>query len=303
MKKLVVLLGPTGVGKTELSLRLAEYFSTPIISADSRQLYKNMTIGTAAPTSEQLARVKHYFVQELAPDQYYNAAQFEKDVLRELESLFQTHSTVIMAGGSMMYIDAVCKGIDDLPNVDEKLRKELKEKVENEGLESIRQQLKILDPVFYDQVDLKNTQRVIHALEICLMTGLPYSSLRTNQTRNRPFEIIKIGLLRNRDELYERINLRVDEMIHDGLEEECRSLLSFKGLNALSTVGYKEIYKYFDGEWTRDFAIEKIKQNSRIYSRKQMTWFKRDKDIHWINLSERSEEEVMKEISDIVKKD
>lgn len=300
MKKLIVLLGPTGVGKTELSLRLAEYFSSPILSADSRQIYKDMAIGTAAPTKEQLARVQHYFVQQLLPDEYYNAAQFEKDVLALLENLHGKHPEVIMAGGSMMYIDAVCKGIDDLPNVDEALRRELKEKVEREGLDPIRQQLKLLDPVFYNQVDLKNTQRVIHALEICLMTGVPYSTLRTNESRKRPFQIVKIGLCRNREELYGRINLRVDEMVADGLEQECRNLLQYRGCNALNTVGYKEMHKYLDGEWTREFAIEKIKQNSRIYSRKQMTWFGRDKDICWINLSEKSQQEALEEIIALV---
>ncbi len=296
MKKLIVLLGPTGVGKTELSLRLAEYFSSPVLSADSRQIYKDMSIGTAAPTEEQLSRVKHYFVQQLEPNEYYNAAQFEKEVLDLLEKLHRQHPVVVLAGGSMMYIDAVCKGIDDLPNVDETLRRELKEKVEKEGLEPIRQQLRLLDPVFYNQVDLKNTQRVIHALEICLMTGVPYSTLRTNQLHQRPFQIVKIGLCRDREELYGRINLRVDEMIANGLEQECRNLSQYRGNNALNTVGYKEIYNYFDGECTQDFAIEKIKQNTRIYSRKQMTWFKRDKEICWINLSEKQQDEALKEI-------
>ncbi len=300
MNKLVVLLGPTGVGKTELSLRLAEYFSCPILSADSRQLYQEMSIGTAAPTSEQQKRVKHYFVQQLKPDQYYNAAQFEKEVLQLLESLHQEHPVVVLTGGSMMYIDAVCKGIDDLPNVDESLRQQLKERVEKEGLEPIRQQLKLLDPVFYNQVDLKNTQRVIHALEICLMTGVPYSTLRTNQHRQRPFEIVKIGLCRDRDELYDRINLRVDEMVENGLEQECLNLTPYRGNNALNTVGYKEFFNYLDGEWSKDFAIEKIKQNSRIYSRKQMTWFKRDKDIHWVNLSHTSQDDALKEIIEII---
>ncbi|MBP1616426.1 MAG: miaA1-2 [Bacteroidetes bacterium] len=296
MKKLIVLLGPTGVGKTELSLRLAEYFSSPVLSADSRQIYKDMAIGTAAPTEEQLSRVKHYFVQQLEPTEYYNAAQFEKEVLDLLEKLHQQHPVVVLAGGSMMYIDAVCKGIDDLPNVDETLRRELKEKVQKEGLEPIRQQLRLLDPVFYNRVDLKNTQRLIHALEICLMTGVPYSTLRTNQSRQRPFQIVKIGLHRDREELYRRINLRVDEMIANGLEQECHNLSQYRGNNALNTVGYKEIYSYFDGECTRDFTIEKIKQNTRIYSRKQMTWFKRDKEICWINLSEKQQDEALKEI-------
>jgi tRNA dimethylallyltransferase len=300
MNKLIVLLGPTGVGKTELSLRLAEHLSCPILSADSRQIYKGMAIGTAAPTEEQLSRVKHFFVQRLCPNEYYSAAQFEKEVLDLLDKLHKQHPVVVLTGGSMMYIDAVCKGIDDLPNVDEELRRELKEKVEKEGLEPIRQQLKLLDPVFYNQVDLKNTQRVIHALEICLMTGVPYSSLRTNQSRQRPFEIIKIGLYRDREELYRRINKRVDEMIENGLVEECQNLSHYRGGNALNTVGYKEIYHYLDGKWAQEIAIEKIKQNTRIYSRKQMTWFKRDKEICWINLSEKHQDEALKEIIAIV---
>lgn len=300
MKKLVVLLGPTGVGKTELSLRLAEYFSSPVLSADSRQIFKKMKIGTAAPTKEQLQRVQHYFVHQLEPEQYYNAAQFESDVISLLSSLYENLDTVILTGGSMMYIDAVCKGIDDLPDVDESLRKQLKEQVQREGLEPIRQQLKLLDPDFYRQVDLKNTQRVIHALEICLMTGVPYSSLRKRQVRQRPFEIIKIGLCREREELYERINQRVEMMMQDGLVRECQSLIPFRHLNALNTVGYKEIYNYLDGEWTKEFAVEKIKQNSRIYSRKQMTWFKRDEDIHWVNLSHSGENEAIKEIISLV---
>ena len=300
MNKLIVLLGPTGVGKTELSLRLAEYFSSPILSADSRQIYKDMAIGTAAPTQGQRSRVEHYFVQQLHPDEYYNAAQFEKEALALLENLHHQHPVVVLTGGSMMYIDAVCKGIDDLPNVDETLRRELKEIVQKEGLEPIRQQLKLLDPAFYNQVDLKNTQRVIHALEICLMTGVPYSTLRTNEPRKRPFQIVKIGLCREREELYARINLRVDQMMEDGLEQECRKLSPYRSSNALNTVGYKEMYKYLDGEWTREFAIEKIKQNTRIYSRKQMTWFKRDSDIHWINLSEKPQEEALEEIIGLV---
>ncbi len=291
MNTLLVLLGPTGVGKTELSLRLAERFGCPILSADSRQLFKRMAIGTAAPSPEQLRRVQHHFVHQLEPGDYYNAAQFESDVMEQLQELHKHHRVVILSGGSMMYVDAVCKGIDDLPNVDETLRQELKQILETQGLEPIRRQLKLLDPVHYAQVDLKNTQRVIHALEICLMTGQPYSSLRKRQVRQRPFRILKVGLCRHREELYERINARVDEMIAAGLEEECRQLLPYRHLNALNTVGYKEMFKYFDGEWTRDFAIEKIKQNTRIYSRKQMTWFKRDADIQWINLSEMSEDE------------
>ena len=281
MKTLFVLLGPTGVGKTELSLQLAESLGSPIISADSRQLYKELPIGTAAPTPIELAQVKHYFVGTLQLTDYYSASQFEEDVITLLDDLFQTHETVLMCGGSMMYIDAICKGIDDIPTIDETLRSDLREQYEKEGIDSIRQQLKILDPVFYKQVDLKNHKRVIHALEVCLMSGKPYSSLRTESKKLRPFGIIKIGLKREREELYERINRRVDKMMEQGLLEEARSVYHLRHLNSLNTVGYKELFKYFAGEWTLDFAVEKIKQNTRIYSRKQMTWFKRDEEICW----------------------
>ena len=278
---LIILLGPTGVGKTELSLKIAEKSDSPILSCDSRQLYKNLTIGTAAPTKEQLVRVRHYFIGTLELTDYYSASKYEEDALQLLASLFNTHQNIVMTGGSMMYIDAIAKGIDEIPTVDEQLRKDLLELYQEKGLDPIREQLKLLDPEFYDIVDLKNHKRVIHALEICLMTGKPYSSLRTNTKKERPFNIIKIGLKRDREELYERINLRVDQMMNDGLLEEARKVYPYKELNSLNTVGYKELFNYFDGVWDLDFAIEKIKQNTRIYSRKQMTWFKRDEEIRW----------------------
>jgi tRNA dimethylallyltransferase len=280
---LIVLLGPTGVGKTALSLQLAEQFSSPIISADSRQIYKDIPIGTAAPAPDDLQRIKHYFVGTHELTDYYSASLFEEDVIRLLAELHQTNETVLMSGGSMMYIDAVCKGIDEIPTIDETLRNEMAALYQQEGLDPIRRQLQILDPVFYRQVDLKNPKRVIHALEVCLMTGKPYSSLRTNAAKERPFQIIKIGLARPREELYERINRRVDQMMLDGLLEEVRKVYPFKDLNSLNTVGYKELFHYLDGDWELDFAVEKIKQNSRIYSRKQMTWFKRDSQIQWFH--------------------
>lgn len=283
MNSLVILLGPTGVGKTELSLRLAEYFHSPILSSDSRQLYKDLIIGTAAPTTEQMQRIKHYFVGTLELTDYYNASRFEEEVVALLAELHRQHPVVLMSGGSMMYIDAVCKGIDDLPTVTPELRRELTELYEREGLEPIRAQLKLLDPVHYAQVDLKNYKRVIHALEICLMTGKPYSELRTNPRKERPFRIIKIGLNREREELYERINRRVEVMMEDGLLEEARRVYPLKHLNSLNTVGYKELFKYFDGEWSLDFAIDKIKQDSRNYARKQLTWFRRDQKITWFH--------------------
>ncbi|MCL2651580.1 MAG: tRNA (adenosine(37)-N6)-dimethylallyltransferase MiaA [Candidatus Azobacteroides sp.] len=283
---LIVLLGPTGVGKTALSLDLAEHLNSPVISADSRQFYQALPLGTAAPTKEEQKRVQHYFVGNLQLTDYYSASQFETDVLRLLDNLFQNHETILMSGGSMMYIDAVCKGIDDIPTVNEKLRADLKELYEKEGIEPIRNQLKLLDPAFYKQVDLQNYKRVIHALEICLMAGKPYSSLRKNKIKQRPFKIIKIGLQRPREELYERINRRVDDMMAQGLLEEARAVYPFRHLNSLNTVGYKELFNYFSGEWTLDFAVEKIKQNTRIYSRKQMTWFKRDPEILWFHPDE-----------------
>lgn len=299
MKRLIVLLGPTGVGKTALSLNLAERYLSPIISADSRQFFKGLEVGTAAPTTAQKDRVVHHLVGMLDVTDYYSASEFERDALNIIEDLHKSHDVLIATGGSMMYIDALCNGIDDVPTIDESLRKEVYELYEREGLEPIRAQLKVLDPDFYNEVDLKNYKRVIHALEVCLMTGKPYSSFRTQTKKERPFEIIKIGLTRDRDELYERINNRVDEMISSGLLEEAGRFYPQRHLNALNTVGYKELFKYLDGEWTLDFAIEKIKQSTRIYSRKQITWFKRDKEIHWINLSETSEDDALKKIISI----
>jgi tRNA dimethylallyltransferase len=286
MSALIVLLGPTGVGKTALSLNLAKYLGSPVISADSRQFYKELRIGTAAPSACDLQAVPHYFVGHLELTDYYSASRFETDAICLLAELHQKHPVVLMSGGSMMYIDAVCKGIDDIPTIDEKLRGDLKTLYQEEGIEPIRSRLKLLDPVFYKQIDLKNHKRLVHALEICLMTGKPYSSLRKNEPKPRPFQIVKIGLRRDRTELYERINLRVDEMMEQGLLEEARSVYDYRHLNALNTVGYKELFNYFSGEWTLDFAIEKIKQNTRIYSRKQMTWFKRDPEIRWFHPDE-----------------
>ena len=282
----MVILGATGVGKTELCLNLAEKLHAPVISSDSRQVYKAIPIGTAAPSAEQQQRVFHYFTGQLDLSEYYSASRFEEEVINLLSQLYQNHSTVLMTGGSMMYIDAVCNGIDELPTIDEKLRKDLLGLYEKEGLEPIRRQLKLLDPVFYHQVDLKNYKRVIHAVEVCLMTGKPYSSLRTHPKKKRDFDIIKIGLFRDREELYARINRRVDQMMEQGLLEEARSVYPFKGLNALNTVGYKELFDYFEGKYDLTTAIEKIKQNTRIYSRKQMTWFKRDPGIVWFHPEE-----------------
>ena len=289
MVTLIVLIGPTGVGKTELSLRLAEHFHTSIVSADSRQLYADLKIGTAAPTSEQLNRAPHYLVGTLKLTDYYSAARYEKEALAPLDNLFRQHDTVILTGGSMMYIDAICKGIDDIPTVDTETRELMLQRYETEGLEKLCAELKLLDPEYYRIVDLKNPKRVIHALEICYMTGKTYTSFRTQQKKQRPFRIIKVGLTRDRAELYDRINRRVDIMIEEGLLEEARSVYPYRTLNSLNTVGYKEMFNYLDGTWELPFAIEKIKQNSRIYSRKQMTWFKRDEEIQWFHPEQETE--------------
>ena len=297
MKTLLVLLGPTGVGKTELSIKVAQELGSPIISADSRQIYKGMTIGTAAPTKIQTEHVVHYFVDKLQPENYYSASEFEDETLLLLDKLYAQHNTIVMTGGSMMYIDAVCKGIDDIPTIDDKLRRDLQELYNKEGIDSIRRQLKLLDPVFYNEVDLRNPKRVIHAVEICLMAGKPYSSLRTNTKKERPFKIVKVGFTRDRNELYNRINLRVDQMIEDGLENEARGFYHLRHLNSLNTVGYKELFNFFDGKCSKEFAIDKIKQHSRNYARKQLSWFRRDKNIYWINLSTTNDGVVQKIIN------
>ena len=290
-KTLIVLIGPTGVGKTDLSIKIAEKYGSPIISADSRQLYSDLKIGTAAPTEEYLKRVKHYFVGTLKLTDYYSAAQYESEAISLLEELFKSNNTILLTGGSMMYIDAICKGIDDIPTVDSETRQMMMEKYEKEGLDRLCAELKLLDPEYYSTVDLKNPKRVIHALEICYMTGKTYTSFRTGNKKQRPFDIIKIGLCRDREELYERINKRVDIMIKEGLVDEVKSVYEYRKLNSLNTVGYKEIIQYLEGNCTLEFAIEKIKQNSRIYSRKQMTWFKRDNDITWFHPDK--EEDIM----------
>lgn len=289
MPHLIVLIGPTGVGKTELSLRLAETFHTSIVSADSRQLYADLKIGTAAPTLQQLQQVPHHLVGTLKLTDYYSAAQYELEAMHTLEQLFEQQDVAVLTGGSMMYIDAVCKGIDDIPTIDTETRQLMLQKYEAEGLERLCSELRLLDPDYYRIVDLKNPKRVIHALEICYMTGRTYTSFRTQQKKQRPFNIIKIGLTRDREELYDRINRRVDQMMEEGLLEEARDMYPHRALNSLNTVGYKEIFKYLDGEWELPFAIEKIKQNSRIYSRKQMTWFRRDEKIKWFHPEQEAE--------------
>lgn len=289
MKTLFVLIGPTGVGKTALSLSIAEMLGCDIVSADSRQMYADLKIGTAAPTGKELARVRHHFVGQLALTDYYSAARYEEEAIKCLNNLFLANDHALLTGGSMMYVDAVCKGIDDIPTVDEETRAFMMERYDKEGLEPLCAELRLLDPEYYRIVDLKNPKRVIHALEICHMTGRTYTSYRTQSCKERPFRIVKIGLRREREELYERINRRVDIMMEEGLLDEVKSVLPYRHLNSLNTVGYKELFMYLDGECSLDFAIEKIKQNSRIYSRKQMTWFKRDTDIHWFHPDDKDE--------------
>lgn len=286
-KSLIVLLGPTAVGKTELSLQLAERLGCPIISADSRQLYRDMVVATAAPTREQLARVPHHFIGTLSLTDYYSAAQYEADALALIERLFTRHDTLLLTGGSMMYIDAVCNGIDEIPTISEEVRRAVVTRYEEEGLDVLLEELQRLDPDFYEKVDRRNPKRVIHAVEICRMTGQPYSSLRTETKKERPFDIVKIGLTRPREELYGRINSRVDAMMRDGLEAEARRLYPYRHLNALNTVGYKEMFAYFDGTYDLPTAVEKIKRNTRVYARKQMTWFRRDDTIVWFTPDDR----------------
>lgn len=282
-KTLLVLLGPTGVGKTEISLRLAEHFACPIVSSDSRQFYKELKIGTAAPTEAQLSRVKHYFIGSHSIFDEYNAGQYEQDAIQLLTELFNQHNVVLLVGGSMMYIDAVCNGMDDIPTVDAHTRAFWQQRYADSGLEFIQNELKRLDPKHYAEVDLQNYKRVLHALEICTMTGRPYSELRTGERKKRDFNIMKIGLNRPRQELYKRINARVDEMMTEGLLEEARQFFEFRHLNTLNTVGYKELYEYMCGKWPFDFAVNMIKQDSRRYAKRQLTWFNRDTEIHWFH--------------------
>lgn len=286
---LVVLLGPTGVGKTDLCIRLADTFHVPIINADSRQIFAEIPIGTAAPTKEQLARVKHYFVGTHHLQDYYSASMFEQDALNIIQNEFLSHPCALMSGGSMMYIDAVCNGIDDIPTVDDKTRTWMKRRLAEEGLPALAQELKELDPEHYSIVDKQNPRRVVHALEICHMTGKTYTSFRTNSKKERPFRILKIGLNRPREELYDRINRRVDQMMADGWLDEARNVYPLRHLNALNTVGYKELFLYFDGTWSLEEAVERIKGNTRRYMRKQLTWFKRDPEIHWFTPDETDE--------------
>lgn len=314
MKTLIVIIGPTGVGKSALCMDVAKHFGVPIINCDSRQMYRELPIGTAAPTKEDMQEVKHYFVGNLSIHDYYSASRYEQEVMEIINGFNgssgssgfnetpatvqpQNRTTVqpqnapifLLSGGSMMYVDAVCNGIDDIPTVREDIRKELLDRYEAEGIDRLRSELKMLDPEYFAIVDLKNPKRILHALEICYQTGKTYTSFRTNTKKERPFRVIKIGLNRDREELYDRINRRVLQMIDDGMVEEARKVYPYRGLNSLNTVGYKELFLYFDGEMTLSEAIEKIQNNTRKYARKQITWYRRDEQIKWFNPEQKDE--------------
>ncbi len=295
MPTLLLIVGPTGVGKTELSLRVAEHFGCPILNCDSRQIYRGIPIGTAAPTEAEQARVKHYFVATRDLEEDYNAGQYERDALALLEELFATHEVVVMTGGSMLYADAVCDGLDDLPYVPTEIRAEVMAKgrmANGEGLKWLQAEVQRLDPDYWQIVDQQNPARLAHCVELCMTTGKAYSSLRTNTRKERPFRIIKIGLERERAELYARIDKRVEQMVKEGLVEEARSLYPKRQLNSLQTVGYRELFAHFDGEYDLNRAIELIQQNTRHYAKRQMTWFRRDKDIHWLNANDDYEKNI-----------
>lgn len=288
-KTLIVITGPTAVGKTQLCLDIARHFDIPIINADSRQIYKELSIGTAKPSAEELQQVKHYFVGTLSLLDYYSASLFESQVISLLDTLFLQSDYALMAGGSMMYIDAVCDGIDDIPTIDDETRATMKRRLAEEGLQKLCEELQRLDPEYYEIVDRQNPKRVVHALEICTMTGRTYTSFRKRNKKERPFRIVKIGLNREREELYHRINARVDAMMQQSLLKEAESVYSLRDLNALNTVGYKELFEYFNGRWSLDEAVERIKGNTRRYARKQLTWYKKDPLIRWFHPDQKKE--------------
>ena len=286
MKTLLLILGPTGVGKTELALRVAQRYGCPIVSCDSRQIFREIPIGTAAPTAEEQQRVKHYFVGERSIEEDYNAGQYERDVLQLLATLFAQHEVVVMTGGSMLYADAVCKGLDDLPSVPPSVRADVQREYETKGLAWLQSEVQRLDPAYWAEVDQQNPARLAHCVELCRVTGKPYSALRSHTAKARPFRILKIGLDRPRAELYARIDERVKQMMETGLLEEAKAVYPKRALNSLQTVGYKELFAFLDGEYDLDRAIELIQQNSRHYAKRQLTWFRRDNEIHWLNAND-----------------
>lgn len=280
-KTLVVITGPTGVGKTAVAIRLARDLGTEIVSADSRQIFRDIPIGTAAPTADELAAVRHHFVGILGLEQYYSAAQFEADAMRVIDGIFRDHDYAVMCGGSMMYVDAVCKGIDQLPTISDRVRADVARRLADDGADAMREELRRLDPDYYAQVDLNNVKRVAHAVEICLEAGKPYSSLRTGAVKRRPFRIVKIGLNLPREQLFDRINRRVLKMLDEGLEEEARRVYPLRHLNSLNTVGYKEMFACFDGVMDRPTAVARLQKNTRVYAKKQLTWYAKDPGMHW----------------------
>lgn len=284
MPELVIVLGPTAVGKTDYSIGLAREYGSPVISCDSRQIFREMKIGTAPPSAEQLAAVPHYFIGTRSVTEPYTAGKYELDALALLDELFRDHATLVMCGGSGLYIDALCNGLDAFPDVDPQIREDLMTRLENEGLEALRFELRRLDPQTYESIDPANRQRVVRALEVCIGTGRPFSSYKTAAARERPFSIRKIGLTREREELYDRINRRVDLMMEAGLEEEARSLLPYRDLPALNTVGYRELFDCFDGKYPLEEAVRLIKRNTRHYAKKQLTYWGRDDSIEWMQL-------------------
>lgn len=292
MRQLLLIVGPTGVGKTELALRVAEHLGCPIINCDSRQIYREIPIGTAAPTAEEQARVKHYFVGTHNLEQDYSAGQYERDVLSLLNQLFVTHETVILSGGSMLYADAVCRGLDDLPNVPKAVRDEVNSGYEQGGLAWLQEQVQRLDADYWAIVDQQNPARLRHCVEMCLTTGKPYSALRTNTHKERPFRIIKVGLDRDRAQLYARIDERVNQMIAAGFLDEAKAVYDRRHLNSLQTVGYKELFNYLDGKYDWNRAVEMIQQNTRHYAKRQLTWLRRDKDIHWLDANDAYEKNI-----------
>ena len=292
MKVLLLILGPTGVGKTELALRVAEHLGCPIINCDSRQIYREIPIGTAAPTAEEQARVKHYFVGTHSLEEDYSAGQYERDVLQLLEKLFANHNVVLLTGGSMLYADAVCRGLDDLPAVPEKIRREVRQAYEKGGLAWLQSEVQRLDPTYWDEVDRQNPARLIHCVELCRTMGQPYSSLRTHEAKKRPFRILKVALTRPRAELYARIDERVEAMMQAGMAEEARRVYPLRARNSLQTVGYKELFGWIDGEYDLPRAIQLIQQNTRHYAKRQLTWLRRDNDIYWLNAQDDYEKNI-----------